>query len=396
MILLKTLMKYKSNTNNLPVNLIIDIGSKNLKFFVYQKTSEKVKVEYYYQVEHGVNFSFIKGFDSKKLLNVIVEVLEVFVQKFNFELRQMHVSLADELVKIKRNKISFSLSNEPKLIDLGEIKNLIHKSQWKIINSAKSNFLEENPNAQIKLLTSYINSIKVDDEYVLNPVGMNGKNIQFDYISAFVNPEIYNLFLDIFNSLDISLSSVLINTFAYTNLKDNDKLLFLDLGAKVTNLCLIKDNKFEFIKTLDFGVDVISSQISESLKIPLSEAESLLIDYCRNNFEKIDFYSFRKSVLKGAKTLISKLNLNNLEFSEMKLFGGGSHIPEFSELLIEKNPKLKINQLSFQDFDLENTDYNFPDLSALNCLNLAFFVDNKSNSPSLNQVLSQVIKLMQI
>jgi len=122
-------MRYKNNTNNLPVNLIIDIGSKNLKFFVYQKTSEKVKVEYYYQVEHGVNFSFIKGFDSKKLLNVIVEVLEVFVQKFNFELRQMHVSLADELVKIKRNKISFSLSNEPKLIDLGEIKNLIHKSQ---------------------------------------------------------------------------------------------------------------------------------------------------------------------------------------------------------------------------------------------------------------------------
>ena len=104
-------MKYKNNTNNLPVNLIIDIGSKNLKFFVYQKTSEKVKVEYYYQVEHGVNFSFIKGFDSKKLLNVIVEVLEVFVQKFNFELRQMHVSLADELVKIKRNKISFSLSS---------------------------------------------------------------------------------------------------------------------------------------------------------------------------------------------------------------------------------------------------------------------------------------------
>ena len=128
----------------------------------------------------------------------------------------------------------------------------------------------------------------------------------------------------------------------------------------------------------------------------MSEAESLLIDYCRNNFEKIDFYSFRKSVLKGVKTLISKLNLNNLEFSEMKLFGGGSHIPEFSEVLIEKNPKLKINQLSFQDFDLENTDYNFPDLSALNCLNLAFFVDNKSNSPSLNQVLSQVIKLMQI
>ena len=217
-------MIYKNSSNNIPVNLIIDIGSKNLKFFVYQTAKEKVKVEYYYQVEHGINFSFLKGFDSKKLLNLIVEILEVFVQKFNFELRQMHVSLADELVVVKRNKISFSLANQAKLIDLGEIKNLIHKSQWKIINSTKSFFLEENPDSQIKLLTSYINSIKVDDEYTLNPVGVMGQNIQFDYISAFVNPQIYDLFLEVFNSLDISLSSVLINTFAYTNLKDNDKI----------------------------------------------------------------------------------------------------------------------------------------------------------------------------
>ena len=389
-------MGYKNNSSNLPVNLIIDIGSKNLKFFVYQFVDQKVKVEYYYQVEHGVNFSFLKGFDSKKLLSVIVEVLEVFVQKFNFELRQMHVSLADELVFVKRNKISFSLGNEPKLIDLGEIKNLIHKSQWKIINLAKTNFLEENPDSQIKLLTSYINSIKVDDQYALNPVGMNGQNLQFDYVSAFVNPEIYDLFLEVFNSLDISLSSVMINTFAYTNLKDNNKLLLIDLGAKVTNLCLIEDNKFEYIKTLDFGVNVISNQISESLKVTPSEAESLLIDYCRNNFEKIDFYSFRKAVLKGSKSLISKLNLNNLEFSDIKLFGGGSHIPEFSEVILDKNPEFKIDQLSYQDFNLENPEFNFEDLSALNCLNLAFFVSNKSNTPSLNQVLSQVIKLMQI
>ena len=389
-------MGYKNNNANLPVNLIIDIGSKNLKFFVYQFIDTKVKVEYYYQVEHGVNFSFLKGFDSKKLLSVIVEVLEVFVQKFNFELRQMHVSLADELVVVKRNKISFSLANDPKLIDLGEIKNLIHKSQWKIINLAKANFLEENPDSQIKLLTSYINSIKVDDQYVLNPVGMNGQNLQFDYISAFVNPEIYDLFLEVFNSLDISLSSVMINTFAYTNLKDNNKLLFIDLGAKVTNLCLIEDNKFEYIKTLDFGVNVISNQISESLKVTPQEAESLLIEYCRNNFEKIDFYSFRKAVLKGSKSLISKLNLNNLEFSEIKLFGGGSHIPEFSEVILDKNPEFKIDQLSYQDFKLDNPDFNFEDLSALNCLNLAYFVSNKSNTPSLNQVLSQVIKLMQI
>ncbi|MBI96262.1 hypothetical protein CL656_03870 [bacterium] len=389
-------MIYKNTTNNLPVNLIIDIGSKNLKFFVYQVKEEKVKVEYYYQVEHGINFSFLKGFDSKKLLNLIVEVLEVFVQKFSFELRQMHVSLADELVIVKRNKTSFSLASEPKLIDLGEIKNLIHKSQWKIINSTKSHFLEENPDSQIKLLTSYINSIKVDDQYTLNPVGVMAENIQFDYISAFVNPQIYDLFLEVFNSLDISLSSVLINTFAYTNLKDNNQLLFLDLGAKVTNLCLIKDNKFEYIKTLDFGVDIISNQISESLKLPLDQTENLLIDYCRNNFEKIDFYTFRKAVMKGARQLVSKLNLNNLEYSEIKLFGGGSHIPEFSEVLIEKDSNLKISQLSFQDFSLENPDYNFPDLSALNCLNLAFFVSDKSNSPSLNQVLSQVIKLMQI
>ena len=52
-------MIYKNSSNNIPVNLIIDIGSKNLKFFVYQTAKEKVKVEYYYQVEHGINFSFL-------------------------------------------------------------------------------------------------------------------------------------------------------------------------------------------------------------------------------------------------------------------------------------------------------------------------------------------------
>ena len=145
-------MFFKQKISLLPVNLIIDIGSKNLKFFIYSIQEEQINIEYYYQIEHGVNFSFIKGFDSKKLLNIIVEVLEVLVDKFSFELRQLHVSLADELVIIKRKKVSFNRSKSDIPIDLGELKNLIHKSQWKITNEVKAFYQEINPDTQIKLL----------------------------------------------------------------------------------------------------------------------------------------------------------------------------------------------------------------------------------------------------
>ncbi len=389
-------MFFKTSETTIPVNLIIDIGSKNLKFFVYNIEDSKVRIQYYYQVKHGVNFSFVKGFDSKKLLNIIVEVLEVFVKKFNFDLRQMHVSIADELVMVKRKKVSFSLADDPISVELGEVKNLIHKSQWKITNEVKTNHQEENPESHIKLLTSFINNVKLDGVDTHNPVGQTGRHIQFDFVNAYVNPEIYTLFLEVFNSLDISLSSVLVNMFSFTNLETPEKLLVIDLGAKVTNLCLIQEKHFEYIRSLDFGVNIIVDEISKSLKIGFEEAEGLLIDYCQNNFNKIDFYSFRKAVLKGAQKLLKQMNISNLEFDTIKLVGGGSHIPEFTELMLQKDDKVSISQLEYQDFQLQNPDYDFPDLSALNCLNLAHFVSNKSQSPSLNQVLNQVIKLMQI
>jgi len=389
-------MFFKQKISLLPVNLIIDIGSKNLKFFIYSIQEEQINIEYYYQIEHGVNFSFIKGFDSKKLLNIIVEVLEVLVDKFSFELRQLHVSLADELVIIKRKKVSFNRSKSDIPIDLGELKNLIHKSQWKITNEVKAFYQEINPDTQIKLLTSQLNSIVIDTEVVSNPVGLEGEIIQFDFINAYVNPEIYELFLEVFNSLDISLSSVLINMFSYTNLKPESELLFIDLGAKVTNLCLLKDEKFEYIKSYDFGVDIVTEEIAQNLKITLKEAEELLINYSQNNFNKIDFYTFRKAVLSGCKKLISSLNIANVKFQKVKLFGGGSHIPEFTELLLLKFPGIDISQFNFSDFSYLNKDFKFDDLSALNCLNLASFVNENAKNKNLNQILNQVIKLMQL
>ena len=86
--------------------------------------------------------------------------------------------------------------------------------------------------------------------------------------------------------------------FSFTNLETPEKLLVIDLGAKVTNLCLIQEKHFEYIRSLDFGVNIIVDEISKSLKIGVEDAEGLLIDYCQNNFNKIDFYSFRKAVLK--------------------------------------------------------------------------------------------------
>ena len=118
--------------------------------------------------------------------------------------------------------------------------------------------------------------------------------------------EIKKLFSKQEISIDQILSSSYIKASNYkNNFEDSEKLLFIDMGFNKTSITCYEKNEFVFFEVLPAGGNHITKDISKILKINLEEAESIKL-----NFDKEDnFFNEKKTSL----DLIQKIIFSRIE-----------------------------------------------------------------------------------
>ena len=134
----------------------------------------------------------------------------------------------------------------------------------------------------IRLLSSTLTSISIDDKKVMNPIGFPGKIIRITVLNVFCNSTEFNVMRSIVSSLQKRIISLVpLPLLLPKSIEDSDYNLwmnaYIDVGYNHTTIVFEKEGEIYYFETFSFGtkmlLDMLVWVFPES---PYMEIESIL------------------------------------------------------------------------------------------------------------------------
>ncbi len=249
---------------------IIDVGSKNLKLGVFNKTN------------NSIYSSKQKIIDSlEKSLNILIRDAEKYLSS--------HI---DNVVVLYDSPKFYTL-------DISIKKVFDHATSIKkVYNSLieEALFLISQNNFKDQVIHLLINNIITDENKTLEKISDDIKikslilEIKFICLSKILIENISNKFKK--NNLKILnlYCSSYVKTISYKkNFSITDSLFFLDIGFERTSGFIFKNGKLELFKSIPLGGNNITKDISKVLQLDFDYSEDLKIKF--NKLENDKFFS---------------------------------------------------------------------------------------------------------
>ena len=279
---------------------VIDFGSSELRLGVFNERFSKL------------------FFQTKKIL-----------QKNNYHEYFESINL---LIKEAENKISNHLENLTVLydspdiytIDLSIKKKLDQKITTKDFCSSiilEANQLVKDCYTNKKIIHSIIKKYIVNDkEFLSMPeelIEINSVIVEIKFICLPYNE--YQDVIETFKKSNLKVtnffSSSLVKSFKYINsFKENNSVVFLDIGLDRTTAIFFNNQKLDLLKSISIGGNHISKDISQIMKISIEESESLKKTF---NKSEIDF-SYSETSPMDNNSIIKKIIGKNISIDLLK------------------------------------------------------------------------------
>ncbi len=337
---------------------IIDFGSKNLKLGVFNMESKNIyssEQKIFDNVEKSLN-NLIK--DAEKSLSKHIDNVVVLYDSPKF------YSLDISIRKVFDNTIS------------------IKKVYGNLIEEAHF-FISQN-NFKDQIIHCVINNIIVDESENLTQIteDIKIKSLILEIKFICLNKVLIDNISTIFKRNNLKISNLYCSSYVksinYKNKFDNkDYIIFLDIGFERTTGLIFNNFKFDFFKSIPFGGNNITKDISKVLKLDLDYSEDLKIKFNKEendkSFNKIDSkvinpYSeileknisidLLKQIIEARVDEIMELvvfksnyfkNSNTLEKPKLIIIGGGSQLSYNNYTL---NIKKLVSELKiFNEYD---------------------------------------------
>lgn len=332
---------------------------------------------------------------------------------------QMVMGIGGELVKGGTISSSYIRRDPTAKIDLAELKNIVHKIQWKAFDQVRGQLSYETGYSEIdvKLVNAAIVDVRIDGYKVTNPIGFQGKEITISIFNAFAPLVHYGALQTIAAEIDKELIAITAEPYALSRAFDNDDgkfgAIFIDVGGGTTDVAVVRDGVLEGTKMFTLGGRTFTKRLAHSLNISFNEAESIKMAYSEDKLEKQSHKIVREAMKSDCDVWLSGVALTLSEFEHIDVFpskillsGGGSKLPEIREVLESKSwlsnlPFAKKPQVSFVNtkYITDLTDEtrilnNLEDTApmALAHIGSEFIQDEQV----LSKVLKKVVRLMQI
>lgn len=279
---------------------------------------------------------------------------------------QMVIGIAGELVKGATITTSYIRRDPDSKIDMSELKNIVHKVQWRAFEQIRSQLSEETGYREIdvKLVNAAIVDVRIDGYRVTNPIGFQGREVVMSIFNAFAPLVHYGALQTIAAELDIELLSVLAEPYAVSRCLGEEEsigglnAIFIDVGGGTTDIAVVRNGRVEGTKMFTMGGRTFTKRLSHSLNIGLEEAEMIKLTYAQDRLEKhsqkIVTEAMRNDTdvwLTGIILTLNEFGLDSLP-TRILLCGGGSQLPEIMDVLgsrewIKTLPFPKKPQISF-------------------------------------------------
>ena len=423
-ITLNSFIGYLGGSDNF---LALDFGTTSIKAAIFKIEPDEDRKNLR-AVILGVGKSLIKSEDIREeaadeLLESCREAKKEAENMAGIQANKIIIGSGGQLIKIQTSIENYQRRNSEKPISLSEIKKIIQKIQWKILNDIRQKEKEECnvPEKDIKIISGKINEIKVDGYQVINPIGFTGNEVVLNILNIYTSRPYFEFFRQITKDLNVRMAAMTANAYAvlnavYDSLFKANNLgevsgIILDFGGKITDICLAQQGYFQGPKTISFGGDAFTKRLVKKLKLSRQEAEKLKIEYTANNLPKAIkqkvseiFSPDLKVWLRGVEAVLHDFSLIENYPWLILIYGGGSLLPGIIDALEGKNwqekfrflKEIQVSQLQAGNIvsvdDKTELLKSIEDIPVLSLANLGLELIKKK--PVMNSILDRVIRLM--
>ena len=335
----------------------IDFGKNQIRACSFNKETEKIENQFVLKIKNN---------QSKDLLNdeELVEDLIFNLEKKNGEYLD-EISLMVDSSDILFLSLSIYKKSDEKILNDNFLKYITDEAKYEI----NKNY----PNHEI--VHSIIKNFYLDEKKFSElPKNLthNKLAVEFNFF-VYPKPFLENL-RKIFAKQNVIIKNFVFSSFSksifYLNkISDQKKIIFVDIGFEKTCAFLFENNKMQKFKILPIGGNHITKDISKILKIEISKANEIKLnfnnisndkDLNQDQIELIKKIIFsRTEELLEISTSFLKTN-NDLKNVKLVFFGNGSKILD---------SKFKSKIIFDYDIDLLEEDYIDICFSGLNLIN---------------------------
>lgn len=381
--------------------LTLDIGTEAVKALIFSRGSRGQKEDSITIL--GVGLAYFDKFDVfdsgrfetdviRKTINKAIESAKQSLSRASIEeeLKQrvkkqkkcpaFLMGLPPDILKARIASQSFSRDKPRTRISKREEQVI----QEHIFESAKTeisdNFVQEFgilPN-EICWISLKVIGIKIDGYPVLNYLGYQGKNLEFEILITFLPKYYLENMKRIISFLKFKTMKIVHIAEGLLSMSENKKNgIFLDVGDQMTQILGVRNGQLKEIDEFQGGGKAFIQSLSQRLGIDENRAREMTERYLKKDLEpdtlerlKEIFSWERKIWYDNLKDKLDKLNLKSFTIF---LFGGASSLPEIQSVLEENS--LKTEFISIKDFDnvidatkvLDDPQY-IPGLLICNCI----------------------------
>jgi cell division protein FtsA len=354
--------KKKELIENEPL-LALDVGTAFVKACIFRIIDNKVHILGYGRAEQQSDA--MKGAMIINLKNVI-ENCDLAVGDAVKDLkdtlpRKVIIGIAGELVKGVPIMAHYDREDPDEKIDEDEVEEVFERVRSRAFSNVKSEIAEDTGllEEQIEEISSVVNDTYIDGFRVTNPIGFQGKSVNFRVFSTFA-PSIHtNSLKSIAQALGFEILSIVVEPYAITrayegSAKDDFGAVFIDVGGGTTDVAVVNKGGILGTKMFAFGGKLFTKRLQKEYTLEYREAERLKLDYSERELSEGKNAEIKKLFTEDSRIWVDGIELALKEFEDLDMYpskfllcGGGTLLPEIKTALVE-HPWLQV--LRFRKF----------------------------------------------
>jgi cell division protein FtsA len=261
--------------------------------------------------------------------------------------QQLILGVAGELIKGATSRITYKRRDPSTKIHQEELKNIIHKVQWKAFEKVRSDLAYETGfnEIDVKLVHAAIVDTRIDSYKVSNPIGFQGKELTMSVFNAFSPLVHYGALQTVSAELDRELLAIMAEPYSVGRLLGGTELqgysgIFIDVGGGTTDLSVVVDGTVVDTKMFNLGGRAFTKRLAQHLNIAHEEAEEVKLAFSHKQLEHQSHKIVNKSLSDDAEVWLSGVFFSLQEVRDIDslpptlyLCGGGSQLPLLKEAL---------------------------------------------------------------
>jgi cell division protein FtsA len=255
------------------------------------------------------------------------------------------LGVAGELIKGATSMITYKRRDPSAKIHQEELKNIIHKVQWKAFEKVRSDLAYETGfnEIDVKLIHAAIVDTQIDGYKVSNPVGFQGREIVMSVFNAFSPLVHFGALQTVSAELDRELMAIMAEPYAVGRLLGGTELqgysgIFIDIGGGTTDISVVIDGSVVDTKMFNIGGRAFTKRLSQALNISHDEAEEVKVAFSNQQLEHQSHKIVSKALESDTDVWLAGVFFSLQELSEIDslpptiyLCGGGSLLPLIKE-----------------------------------------------------------------